>query len=159
MEILIGVGVVLLIGILVPSPLSFFSRLKMKKEISSLHKHLHTKMEIDAEGNRKLKDEIDNLNKQNENLRITVQTLKSKPGRTEIRLLHIYDKAINSMMSKSPGFAPAWQFVLQEAEQEMGEADQGVRAFVKKIFRPAGLLGSGPGKSVRLINQNETDSP
>ena len=158
MEIFIGIAICILVGWLIPSPLSWFARRKLTEENNSLRQHLHTKMEVDAEGNRKLREDIDELKTQNENLRVTVQTLRNKPGRAEIRLLHVYDKAINDMITRSPGFGSAWQMVLDEAEKEIAQADTGIKAFVKKVFRPSGILGGSAEKSVQLISKNDTET-
>ena len=61
---------------------------------------------------REQQKELDSLKQQNENLRMTINTLEQKPGRAEIRTLHVYDKAINLMQKRAPGFAPVWQEVL-----------------------------------------------
>ena len=154
-KMLIGMGIALGLGWLIPSPFSWFSRRKQLKENHSLREHLHRKMEIDAEGMGKLKDEVDQLKQMNENLRITNQTLRNKPGRAELRLLQIYDQAINVMLVKVPGFAPSWQTVLEGIEKEMNQTDQGLRAFVKKVLRPSKQLEGLSTESVRLMKRND----
>ena len=114
-----------------------FQKMHLKKEIKRLKEHLHTKMEIDAEGNARLKSELEELKKQNENLRITNQTLQNKPGRRELLLLHIYDKAINELIAKNPSVAPAWEELYRKAEQEINEIESGVKAYVSRVFRKA----------------------
>ncbi len=112
-----------------------FQKMKLKKEIKRLKEHLHTKMEIDAEGNQKLKKELEELRKQNENLRITNNSLKSKPGRSELLLLCAYDKAIHDIIAKNPSFAPMWEELYQKSENEIKEIDSGVRAYISRMFR------------------------
>lgn len=106
---------------------------ELKKEINKLKQHLHTKLEIDAEANEGIKTKIDNLKEENENLRITIQSLSNKPGRKEIKQFHIYQKALDIMSEKAPGFAPAWQSALKESETEMSKMDKGLIPFIKKL--------------------------
>ena len=76
------------------------------------------------------------IKKLNENLRITVHTLSQKPGRKEIKQLHLYQKAIDLMMQRTPGFAPAWQNTLKEAEEEIRKTEQGLIPFLKRLTTP-----------------------
>ena len=75
---------------------------ELKSELHTLRKHLHTKLEIDAEENVRRKDSLERLKKEAENLRVTVQTLQQKPGRKELRQYYIYQKALDKMLEKAP---------------------------------------------------------
>lgn len=152
-QILIGIGCILILGWLIPSPFSWFTYRKLQEENRALRDHLHLRMQIDAEGTRQLKQENDNLKQTNSNLRVTNDTLRNKPGRAELRLLHVYDEAINIMLARAPGFAPTWQTVLQEVDDEMKQAEQGVRGFVRKVFHPGEYTKSLSVESTRLLNQ------
>jgi hypothetical protein len=110
-------------------------QVKLKKEIKRLKEHLHTKMEIDAEGYAKLKADLEEFRKQNENLRVTNHTLQNKPGRKELLLLYVYDKALHEMISKNPSIAPVWEEVYQKAEREINEIESGMKAYVSRVFR------------------------
>ena len=147
------VVLVLLALFLCPSPLSWIAHRKLQAEIRTLREHLHTKMEIDAKGLGQLKDDYAKLKNVNENLRVRIQTFQNKPGRAELRLLHIYDRAINTMLARTPGFAPVWQVVLTEAETEMQQADRGIRAFVTKVFRPSAQVEHLSTASTHLLNR------
>jgi hypothetical protein len=68
-----------------------------------------------------------------------VQVLNQKPGRQELRQVQIYQKAIEIMFEKSPGFAPAWQITVKEAEEEMKRAERGIIPFFKR------MTSSSPG--------------
>ena len=106
MEIILGAFVVVLVlGWLIPSPFSWAARRKLQAENRSFREHLHTQMEIDATGIAEMRKESAQLRQMNENLRITVQTLKNKPDRRELHLLQTYDRAINIMLERAPGFA------------------------------------------------------
>lgn len=107
----------------------------LRKEIETLKSYLNTQMSINSKGYEELRKEVETLRKQNENLRVTVATLSNKPGRAELKTLHIWDKALRSLVVSSPGFAPAWEMALAEAQKSIvEETDSGVRALVRKVF-------------------------
>ena len=108
-----------------------------KKELKEYKEHLNRQMKITNEGSKNLDKELAQLKKENENLRISVQTLGQKPGRAELRLLNIYDGALRKMMLKAPGFSSAWEVALQEAEREYEENEKGFKSIIKKVFRPS----------------------
>jgi hypothetical protein len=136
----LGVGVVLAFATWVSGALH---HRKLKQEIQNLQRHLHTQMTITTRGQEELQKELQSLRQQNENLRVTVANLQQKPGRAEIRTLHLYDRAIALMHQRAPGFAPAWEGVLREAEEEIKGAESGLGKLLKKVFRPS-LLGDSP---------------
>lgn len=107
---------------------------KLKKEINNLKIHIQTKLDIESESNERRKKELDELKKQNENLRITLQKYVEKPGRKELRQLHLYQKAIEILTVKAPGFAQSWQSALTEVEKEMGMMESGLIPFIKKVI-------------------------
>ncbi len=108
-----------------------------KKEIKEYKEHLNRQMKITNEGNKNLENELAFLKKENENLRISVQTLGQKPGRAEVRLLNIYDGALRKMMMRAPGFSSAWEMSLQESEREYEENEKGFKSIIKKVFGPS----------------------
>lgn len=112
-------------------------RRTQQKELDRLRSHLHTQMEISHEGSDKLKTDLEELRRQNENLRLTVQTWQQKPGRAEQRNLQIYDRAVRSILASTPGFSMAWESALQKAERDVASADQGLIAFAKRLILPA----------------------
>jgi hypothetical protein len=101
--------------------------------------------------------ELEQLRKTNENLRITVRSLQNKPGRAEIRQLHVYDKAIHSMLAKAPGFAPTWEMVLKEAEDEIAQTETGIGAFMRKVFVPRKQLSPGEDEQKLIDYEDEKD--
>ena len=119
----------------------WFINLSKKREISKtirdLKVHLNTQMEITSKGNEVLLKEVKNLKQQNENLRISLQIWQQKPGRGDIRMLHLYDKALHLMLERAAGFAPVWENVLKEAEEEIKETEKGIKALVRKFFIPS----------------------
>lgn len=130
-------------GIIFGGALSYLKSLltirKHKKELKEYKDHLDRQMKITNAGNSTLVTELDKVKKDNENLRISVQTLNQKPGRAELRLLNIYDSALRKMMAQAPGFSTAWENSLKEAEREYEANETGLKSIVSKVF------GSGSG--------------
>ncbi len=116
---------------------SRFEVRKLKAELKEFQEHLNRQMKLTADGSKNLEAELSQLKQDNENLRISVQTLGQKPGRAEIRLLNIYDGALRRMMLKAPGFSSAWEVALQEAEKEYEENEKGFKSIIKKVFGPS----------------------
>ncbi len=112
----------------------FLRRRELSAEVSRLRNHLHTKLEIDSGENERRKNEIESLKQERDNLRITVQSLNQKPGRKEIRQYYIYQTALDMMFEKAPGFAPAWQITLKEAERVFDDSEKGVVPLLKRLM-------------------------
>jgi hypothetical protein len=106
----------------------------LRKEAELLKAHLQTQMSINAKGYEEIRQDLERLKKENENLRITVATLSNKPGRAELKTLQTWDKAIRFMTLNSPGFAPAWEIAVNEAKKEVVDTDTGVKALVRKVL-------------------------
>ncbi|RKX95501.1 MAG: hypothetical protein DRP84_04070 [Spirochaetes bacterium] len=126
---------------------------RLKKEIEKLKAHIQTKLEIEAESNERRKKEIEELKKQNENLRIMLQNYIEKPGRKILRQLHLYQKAIEILTVKAPGFAQSWQSALEEAGREMRLMESGIIPFIKKII--PWRKGESVPKIKKDANKNE----
>ncbi len=120
---------------------------EMSKDIKKLREHLHTKLEIESADNERRKAETEQLKQERDNLRNMVQVLNQKPGRQELRQAQIYQKAVEIMFEKSPGFAPAWQITLKEAEEEMKNAERGIIPFIKRMTSTAGSSSSESDKN------------
>ena len=116
---------------------SRFEIKKYKNELKEYKEHLNRHMNLTDSGNKNLENDLAKLKKENENLRISVQTLGQKAGRSELRLLNIYDATIRKMMMKAPGFSSAWEVALQEAEKEYEDSEQGFTTIIKKVFTPS----------------------
>jgi hypothetical protein len=123
---------------------------KLKKEIGKLKQHMQTKLEIEAEENERRKGEIARLKQESENLRIALQEYIQKPGRKELRQLHIYQKAVEILTEKAPGFAQSWLSALKDSEEEIRQAERGVIPFFRRL-----LPG---GSSSTSIVENAKDS-
>ncbi len=120
---------------------------QMARDTKKLREHLHTKLEIDSADNERRKAEAETLKQERDNLRNMVQVLNQKPGRQELRQAQIYQKAVEIMFEKSPGFAPAWQITLKEAEEEMKSAERGIIPFFKRMTSTAGSSTSDSEKN------------
>lgn len=112
----------------------FLRRRELAKEVERLRTHLHTKLEIDGRENERRKKELEILKQERDNLRITVQSLNQKPGRKEIRQYYVYQTALDIMFEKAPGFAPAWQITLKEAENLFEKSERGVVPLLKRLM-------------------------
>jgi len=130
----------------------------LHKEIASLKESLYTKMQIEAKGHMNRETELEQLRQQNENLRVTVKSLQQKAGRNEIRQLHVYDKAIHSMLANAPGFAPTWEMVVKQAEEEIRETETGIGAFVRKVFVPRKSLPKDETTPEMIDYEEDKDS-
>ena len=138
----LAVGLVAVLWIISRNWLSFRQQRKESEarlaasqaEVEKLRQHLHTQMEITAKGNEEQKQQLAELRAQNENLRILVQSLQQKPEQARARQLEVWQRAIERMQAGAPGFAPAWQAALQEAESEVAASENGLTRFVKKIL-------------------------
>ena len=129
----IGLYVGLLLCLLVYIRSKLKSR-KMKMEVKQLRQHIQTKLEIEAEDTERKKKEIERLKSECENLRITLQSYYQKPGRAELRLLHIYQKAVEILTEKAPGFAQSWQSAMREGEEEVKKTEKGIVPFIKRLI-------------------------
>jgi len=131
--ILVGLGAFIL-GNIFSSIKSYFKIKKLNKEILDNETYLNRHLKINAEGNKKLEEELIQIRSENENLRISVQTLGQKPGNAEIRLLNIYDVSIRKVSAQVPGFSSVWEKSLQETEIEFSAADKGFKLILNKVF-------------------------
>jgi hypothetical protein len=107
---------------------------RLRNEIETLKTHLHTQMEITAKGNASLKEEVANLQQANQNLSQAIGALKQKPGRMEIRTLHLYENGMRVMNSRAPGFSSAWESSINEAEEEIKKEESGIIGWIRKPF-------------------------
>ncbi len=133
----------LLLGLFIALLLWLRGALKARQltaNYKKLKEHLHTKLEIDAEENERRKAQTDQIKQERDNLRNMVQVLNQKPGRQELRQTQVYQKAVEIMFEKSPGFAPAWQITLKEAEEEIHKAEKGIIPFFKRMTSSSSSL-------------------
>lgn len=152
-------GLLIGLGVGVAGALYFWfagwlKRRALVKEVASLKEHLHRQMEINAKGTDSQQKELEKLRQQNENLRITNATLKQKPGRAEIEMLATYERALRVMNTKAPGFAPAWEQAMKDAEAEVTATDSGLMPLIRKALKPVFSRG-GSGSATQQIEAGE----
>jgi len=108
----------------------------IEAELRRLRDHLHDHMEITHEGSRQRKLEVDQLRKENENLRVTLKGWQQKPDRRELRMLQVYDHAVHQLLSDAPGFSVHWENAVRDAEQHVAQIDNGLLAFARRLVLP-----------------------
>jgi hypothetical protein len=150
---LIGLGIAVVLAVYVWFK-GMLDRRNLRKELSSLKEQLQRQMTILDKGNQQTQAELEELRRQNENLRITTATLKGKPGRAELQTLQVYENALRLMQKRAPGFAPAWEDALAEAQRETSQVDTGIIAMVRNVFRPA-----PPSSEPRQVTDAEAPDP
>jgi hypothetical protein len=129
----IGLGIALIVLIIMAIKRAG-ERKVAAKEMDRLKMMLADRMDIESDGLSKLKLENEDLKKQNENLRITINTYSQKPGRKEIARLNVYQTAVDRLIINSPGFGAAWQAALKESEAEFEKTYLGTQAFIRKLI-------------------------
>ncbi len=90
---------------------------KAKEEIEKYKKLLADKMEVEAEGIRKLKDENEKLKEANKNLEVEIRVLSEKSDKRDSRTLQIVRRALESLMTENPEFAQVWQDAYRKSEE------------------------------------------
>lgn len=136
-KFLIGLGSGLLLALIVFMIMEIKLRSvksTAKADNDKLKSMLTDRMEIESEGITRLKSENEKLKKENENLRISIQTYSQKPGRKELQRLQVYQTAVDRLIINSPGFGAAWQAALKDSEIEFEKTYIGVQPFIKKLI-------------------------
>ena len=109
--------------------------------------HLNTQFKLNAKGTEEIQKDLDEVKAQNENLRVNIATLQSKPGKAELRQAQITEAAIRTMREQAPGFAPAWEQALRQAEDDYQAGESGLKKLVKKVIPAIGTTASSPSSS------------
>jgi chromosome segregation ATPase len=117
---------------------------RTENDLRELQGHLNTQLKINSTGNDTLQKELEDLRRHNENLRVNFSALQQKPGRAEMRQLHLMESAARLMREQAPGFAPAWEQVLRQAENELQAAESGLRKLVRRVIPAIGTSGASP---------------
>lgn len=128
---------------------------RLESELRDLTSHLNTQLKINASGNQTLQAELDELRKQNETLRVNSAALQQKPGRAEQRQLQITEAAVRLMREQAPGFAPAWEKALRQAEADHEAADSGLKKLVRRVM--PGFGGSSAQSAPLLVSEDRSD--
>lgn len=120
---------------------------RLQEENKELQTHLNTQLKINAKGNEQLQTQLDELREQNETLRGNLNVARQKPGRAEMRHLQVMESAASAMREQAPGFAPAWEKALRDAETAQEEAEGGFKKLIRKVI-PHALTSSKPSTEV-----------
>ena len=126
----LGIGVVLgLTGIIVVLMRLFAT----KGEVKRLRRHLAEKLELEADATNRLRQDLQELKQQNENLRIKVANVNQYPEKRLQRELEIYARAEKLMVSSSPGFPAVWEQAKRSALNGLEEEEAG-KSLPKRVF-------------------------
>ena len=112
---------------------------KLENELRELQGHLNTQLKINASGNDTLQKELDEHRRQNENLRVSLASLQNKPGKAELRHAQITESAVRLMREQAPGFAPAWEKAVRQAEGELEAGESGLKKLVRRVIPGIGM--------------------
>ena len=123
----------------------------LRKDKAQLEGTLKTHMDIHSRGSDSREKELELIRKENENLRVTTQTLRQKPGREERIRLQIYEKTKDAMMQQAPGFAPAWVKTFETMEQQIEQSFIGKIPLINRLV-------AATGRSA-LPNAQDIDTP
>jgi cell division protein FtsB len=131
--------------------IALYHQFRLKVEHARYRRMLSDKMEIDATAVSKQKGELESLRKENENLRIKVQTLSSQPEQKLAREVEIFARAEKKMTVAAPGFASPWEQAKQAAWQELSEEESG-KAAPRTLFQR--FFGGSGSEQVRSLPQS-----
>jgi hypothetical protein len=104
-----------------------------KGEVKRLKRHLADKLELEADATSRLRQDLQDLRQQNENLRIKVANLNQLPDKRLQRELEIYARAERFMVSSSPGFPAVWEEAKRSAIGDLEQEENG-RSLPKRVF-------------------------
>jgi hypothetical protein len=114
--------------------IALYHHFKLKLEHARYKRMLGDKMEIEAATMSKMKGELETVRKENENLRIKVQTLSETGDGKTVKDLEVFARAEKKMMVAAPGFAGPWEQAKQAAFHDLSEEDAG-KATPKRFFQ------------------------
>jgi chromosome segregation ATPase len=127
---------------------------KLEGELRELQGHLNTQLKINAQGNETLQHDLEEMRRQNENLRVNIATVQAKPGRAEMRHSQVTESAVRLMREQAPGFAPAWEKAMRQAEAELEAGESGLKKLVRRVIPGLGMGGGAAGAGAPV---QETD--
>ena len=104
-----------------------------KGEVRRLKRHLADKLELEADATSRLRQDLQELKQQNENLRIKVANLNQFPDKRLQRELEIFARAERFMVSSSPGFPAVWEEAKRSAIGDLEQEENG-RSLPKRVF-------------------------
>ncbi len=127
------------------------------RELSRYKRMLSDKMEVEAELMQRLKAERQELEKENENLRVEVSILSEKPDAKIENELEILLRAEKSMVMNAPGFPAAWETAKANAADEIANELAG-KSMPKRIFKKLFSRGTSSGGQESLESTQQGES-
>lgn len=122
-----------------------------KRELKRLKAHLSDKLEIEAENMSEMKKKIDGLRKENENLRLKINSGRAQDSLQSLeRELEIYVRAEKAMVVNAPGFAQAWEGAKESALSEV-EAEEAGKSFPRRMFKKFFKSGATNAEVVEVL--------
>jgi len=128
-----------------------------KRELSRYKRMLSDKMEVEAELMQRLKEEKQELEKENEYLRVEVSILSEKPEAKIEKELEILLRAEKSMVMNAPGFPAAWETAKANAADEIANELAG-KSMPKRIFKKLFSRGAPSGGHESLESSQQGES-
>jgi hypothetical protein len=139
--------------------IALYHHMKLKFEHARYKRMLGDKMEIEASTMSKMKQELETVRKENENLRIKVQTLSESNDGKMMKDLEVFARAEKKMMVAAPGFAGPWEQAKQSAYHDLEEEDAG-KATPKRFFqRFFGVGGTTQVEAVKALPNGGDQKP
>lgn len=128
----------------------------LKRRVKDLETTIKTKMELEREQSHGTLDKIreleEKIRKQDQllvNQKSTIEIMKERPGKQELRELSRYQKAYQILTLQIPGFATAWQAAKQKILDEEKEENSGLSVFTRPIVNLFSGSISSSGDEVR----------
>jgi len=123
--------------------LALWRVVRLKMEFGRFKQHLSDRIELEAGSATKTKRELEDLRRENEQLRMRVAAFNGMPEGRLQQDLEVFARAEKRMLVNVPGFAPAWENAKAAAQAELAEEDAG-KSLPKRVF--SRLFGSGSPK-------------
>lgn len=115
--------------------LSIVAHMRTRAELKRLKGHLSDKLEIEAEKMSEMKGSIETLKKENENLRLKINSGRVQNDYQSLeRELEIFARAEKGMVLNAPGFAQAWEKAKEAALTELEDEEAG-KSLPRRIFK------------------------
>jgi hypothetical protein len=140
---------------LIFAALALYRTFRISSELKRFKRHLGEKVELEADTLNSLKQKVETLRQENENLRQKISAYNEPPERQIERELEILARAEKRMVISIPGFVGPWEQAKRDALAEL-EAEESGRSMPKRIFRKlftAGRAGELPEKSKPQVQE------
>ncbi|XHR29064.1 MAG: hypothetical protein ACFUZC_00580 [Chthoniobacteraceae bacterium] len=127
--------------------------IRLKLELARFKTHVSDRIELEAGSLRQLKDDLEGVRRENEQLRLRAAALNGKPEGRLQRELEIYARAEKQMVVNVPGFAGAWENAKAAAQVEV-EREEAGKSLTKRVF--SRWFNPGAGKDALPGSSSDT---